>query len=469
MHHGNWCGPNWSNGKQQSSVRGTAPAVDEFDATCREHDFAYADSSDLRSADLNFARQNIGKGAKRTIAGLAVAAQGLLRPIDKSNPKNYQETDMTNKQMLRGSAPKHNGGGTPGGASITTASVPVSYGTTIRAVKPTLTRTAKSARVTGKDFIGTVEANGTTTFGLGKSALLSPAYFASTFLGNIARSFERYKWNKLIIHYVPKVATSTAGQVILCSSRSVSEPCLPGESGSFLARSMSQGNAVFSPLWESTHIVIDCDNEYRLIDPTTTTDIDDCILEELQVYTQVGGGTAQQVGYLFADYDVSFQEPIYQPHSLSIPIPSGPGARCTLVDTVAVNNIFDDWNMTESGSVLSLALVPNGSIYRAVLDLQGSTAAAPATFNNSMNIGMYSHTTTGTTGVTTSTIPLVGGLTIYLVVIGATVTAYNSLESAKSGISTGQFFWRTLTAAAGTYVFDAALVHAGAAALPTVQ
>lgn len=468
MHHGNWCGPNWSNGQHRPSVRGTAPAVDEFDETCRQHDFAYADNHDLRSADLLFARQNLGKGAKRTLAALAVGTQGLLRPNDKSYPKDYQTTDMTNKQMLRGAHPSQSkGGGSPGGAVIKQSSVPVSYGTTIRAVKPTLTRTATSARVTGKDFIGTVEGNGVSTFGLGKSALLSPAFFASTFLGNIARSFERYKWNKLIVHYVPKVSTATPGQVILCSSHSVSEPCLRGESGDFLARSMSQGNAVFSPLWESTHIVIDCDNEFRLIDPTTTTDIDDCIYEELQVYVQVG--SQQQVGYLFAEYDVSFQEPIYQPHSLSIPIPTGPGARVTLGDTTNVNAIFDDWNLSEVTSVLNLATVPNGSIYRAVLDLQGSSVAVPTTFANAMNIGMYTHTTTGTTAVTTSTIPLVGGLTIYLLVIGATVTAYNSLESAKSGISTGQFFWRTASIAAGSYSFDVALVHAGAAALPTVQ
>lgn len=67
----------------QGSVISDVPAVDEFDATCKTHDAAYASMTDLKKADMEFAYANIGKGLKRTIAGLAVGLQGLMRAHDK--------------------------------------------------------------------------------------------------------------------------------------------------------------------------------------------------------------------------------------------------------------------------------------------------------------------------------------------------------------------------------------------------
>jgi len=77
--HGDYCGPNWSAGEHQSSVVSTIPARDEFDQTCKEHDAVYANKGDTRSADLEFARRNIGRGPIRTAAGMAVGLQGLAR------------------------------------------------------------------------------------------------------------------------------------------------------------------------------------------------------------------------------------------------------------------------------------------------------------------------------------------------------------------------------------------------------
>ena len=98
-----------------------------------------------------------------------------------------------------------------------TVAAPVSIGTQISVRQPKVTRSSTGATIAGTDFIGTVEGQGVSTFGLSKSALLSPAYFSSAHIGSLCRSFERYKWRKLIVHYIPKVATSTGGQVILCS------------------------------------------------------------------------------------------------------------------------------------------------------------------------------------------------------------------------------------------------------------
>jgi hypothetical protein len=80
LSHGDWVGLGWSDGRIQSSVISYNPPRDAFDATAKDHDAAYAKGTGLRNADFNFAIANIGRGIKRTAAGLAVGAQGIIRP-----------------------------------------------------------------------------------------------------------------------------------------------------------------------------------------------------------------------------------------------------------------------------------------------------------------------------------------------------------------------------------------------------
>ena len=331
-----------------------------------------------------------------------------------------------------------------------TVAAPVSIGTQISVRQPKVTRSSTGATIAGTDFIGTVEGQGVSTFGLGKSALLSPAYFSSAHIGSLCRSFERYKWRKLIVHYIPKVATSTGGQVILCSQHNCTQPCLSGEAGTFLARAMSQNNAVFTPVWQRAAIEIDCARkEWCLVDPTTNNDLDDNIYEELQVYTQLS--SSQQPGFLVAEYVCEFKDPIYQPHSTTIPLATGPGLRATFVDVSAANSIGDDWTLSCT-TPLTLSQINNGTIYRAVFDLQGSTAASPATFNNQLHANYQYRTALATTTNTSIGVPMVGGLTVYLKVVGSAVQVYATIEDAVAGGT--QMFFRTASTSAGTYLFD---------------
>jgi len=488
--YGKFCGPYWSDGKWQSSVIPTIPADDELDQTCRDHDEVYARGGDLRKADSDFFWRNFGNGVLGTLFAIPVGMQYLLRageilgdnlpktqesskintmPKSKQTNKrgNLRKSPITTQPQLGKRKSATTGGPKSVGTSITRSYPSTSIGTTISTMKPIVTRTNETARIIGRDFIGTVEGNGTSTFGLGKSALLSPAYFQSAMLGNLARSFERYRWNTLRVHYVPKVATSAAGQVVMCSSRSVTQPCLQGEAGSFLPRAMSQGNAIFTPLWAPAMINIDCTGEFKLVDSTTSVDLDDTIHEELQVYTQVG--SSGQVGYLYAEYDVSFEEPIFQPHSTAIPYGSGPGARMSLADKAAINSSADALIITDTTSVLG-SPTP-GTIYRAVFDRQGSTAPTGVTFTSGFIVYNNYHSTTTAFATVGSVLAFVGGLTLYLVnTAGAQdYTAYTSMEAAIAGSASGQVYYNGATTVKGAYLFDAALVRIGVVSLPTIQ
>jgi hypothetical protein len=423
-----------------------------------------------------FTAQNLGKGTKRTVAALAVAARGLVQDLIGSNPPkqkfNALEFNMTKTGNLRGSQKpvakkqqKMNTTTKPAGLTKSQVMAPVSVGTSIRAIKPVMSRNVEGGHIRGKDFLGTVEGFGVATFGLGKSALLNPAYFFSTFLGNFARSYEKYRWNSLRIHYVPKVATSAIGQLVMCSQRSVTEPGLRPEAGTFLNRAMSQGNAAFSPLWTGSYIDIDTDGEFRLVDPTSSADLDDAIHEELQVYCQTS--VSGQVGYLIAEYDISFKEPIFQPHSTSIPISTGPGMRVVLTDAAGINSNLDDWNLVDSFGLLGLGTIPNGTIYRGVFDLQGSSPPTGGTFANSFAINLETKATTSTVTRTPVPLPLVGGTTLYFLVEATNLKVYSSLEGAIA--NTDQIFFRLATTEIGAYGFDMALVRQGKLNLTQIQ
>lgn len=89
-YHGNYVGPGWSGGKFQNSIAWSdVPPIDDFDRTAKRHDKVYRlqrnNTKYLNQADIEFYKQNYGKGLKRTLAAIAVNAQRLARGNPKSN------------------------------------------------------------------------------------------------------------------------------------------------------------------------------------------------------------------------------------------------------------------------------------------------------------------------------------------------------------------------------------------------
>lgn len=466
--YGNYCGPYWSDGKFQSSVVGTREPIDELDETCMRHDAAYATNQNLETADFKFFNENFGRGTRRSIYGGLVGLQGLIRRGVRLAPNIfYPQVNMSQNPTVKRALPSAKMKTTKAiprtpaktqGMSV--VPVAASYGTVIRSVKPVIKRTTNGATFVGRDFLGTVEGAGTSTFGLGKSALLSPAYIQSAMLGNLSRSFEKYRFNRLRVHYVPKVGTNAVGQLVMCSQHSVSEPGLQPESASFLNRAMTQGNAVLSPLWMDCFIDIDCSDGFKLVDPATTSDPDDAIHEELQVYTQVS--VSAQVGYLWMEYDITFKDPIYQPHSTLMPIYTGPGARVTFTDTAAVNPNPNMIKWSEATSVLNFTLDPSGTVYRFVIDLTASAPAGSTTFANLMQSSVFYHTSTSAITVAATSVPIIGGTTFYILRLSSLDYAvYSSLEAAIAGDGSGQMIYRTSTTTAGAYAGDLTLIRYG--------
>jgi len=480
-YHGNYCGPYWSDGVHQASVLGTSAPTDAFDALCKEHDAQYAVGGDVSAADARFASSAFAlPGFKPKLAAAAVYTNRLVRGMKNSYFSTMSNNLRTPKsrnspgQKTKGSTKSNNNArknktpprlGPPlpfdiGGLQL---SAPAATSTVMTAI-PTRTQSIKDGvSVSGREFIGTVEGSGVSTFGLGKSALLSPAFFYAGVLGQISRSYQKYKWTYLRVHYVPKVATSLAGEVILCSNDNINDPCLQPESTVLLPRAIVSGNGVLTPVWAPIHMAIRTDSIYRLIDHSVNTNINSNIFTELQVYSQAG--VSGQVGYLWLEYAIDLIHPMLQPHASSIPFATGPGQRVVLT-TTAPPTVGAILTATESSSFGVLSAF-NGTVYRFILDIQASSPAGAAGFANGFNTTI-SNISAGSVVVNTTALPLVGGMALYLVVNPTNVTFYNSLENATAGFS-GEVVVRTASASPFTLAGDIQVVRCGSAIITTVQ
>lgn len=487
-YHGMYCGPNWSDNEFQESVCGFATAIDFFDQTCKDHDCSYHLGENQTDADFKFAFDNLTPTApKRLIAGIGVGMQGLARLHDKVLFTNKLYPPMSKR--LRGAdaskraqatngkplQPRMRGAtrkGVAGGASrsnsngsIVSRGAPVAIGTTIMSSKPRVRTIPGGVIATGRDFGGNVYSASATTYNCAATLPVSPAFFLAGVIGNLSRSYERFRFRYFRVGYLPAMPTSDAGQIAITSSKTIKEPFLNGAADSFLGRALAQGNSAIGPIWQPLSLDVACDSSFRVCDHLVDGDLDDSIAEEVQVYTSTL--TTKIVGSLVVDYEVEFLDALYQPHAQWLPVWTGPFYRSAFVDDGAVNATTDVVLLTNT-TVAATSIT--GEIYRAVFQQIPSTLpTGPVTWGAVWTVATQSATTTTTTSVTTVNVPGVDGSTFYLLNRNDSFVLYASLENAIVGGINGALCYQTATTVAGTYYFMINLMRIPPASLTTVQ
>ncbi len=450
-YHGNWCGPGWSAGSfQPSVVDDSVIAIDDFDRTCQIHDGAYATGADLDQADMEFYNANIRQGGKRALAAIAVRMSQHARHL------------MT-KKNLRGSNNRISPKAKTPSTKLTT--VPASYGYTLSMRKPIIQRSGNTSVITGSDFASSVTIRSISGYAAGASVLLNPAYFNNASLGVLARTYEKFRFTRAILEYVPAVSTFVSGQIVITSTRSCKEPFLDGGSTTFLSRALSQGNATAGPIWQRHVIEIDCLPDWKLTDPLIDADLDDSVAEEVQVYAN--SDTDGIGGTLILHYTVEFKEPLYTFHPTLIPVPIGNGIQISFSDDTAINAVNDAIKLSNSSVSLPSG---NGNIYRLVFQQDRSTLPTPiVSWASVAKFQTLTSATTSTTDAATTTFNLVEGVTLYGIQNGSVLSLNTSYEACLTGNASGSIFYNSATTAAGTWWFIAALVRLGDLARITNQ
>ncbi len=466
-YHGNYCGPNWSAGEYQASVISDVPALDDFDSTCKEHDAVYAMKGDLSTADDKFYNDNIGKDVKRTVAALLVKGQQLIRDITRDNKRNTNDINQPNKIMtnktnksskpsLRGAQPsvaKQNGKS----KEVALSTVPAAYGFTLKLNKPVVTRNGNHATITGSDFASSVYLSNSSDYQPAASVAINPTFFNNAMLGSMARAYSKYRLKAGYVEYIPSVATSTSGQIIMCINTNIKEPFINGSSTSFLSRALSNGNAIATPVWREAKIDLLPDNEWRPVDVLLDADIDDGISQEVQVYalatsTSVGG-------ILLYHYAIEFMDPIFTFHPTMIPNPYGNGNIISFTDDSAVNATTDAIRLTNSS--LS-TFVEAGSIFRLIfMQARSTLPTGPATWADAAKIATELSVSTTTNASVSNIITMVTGTVLYGARLnsGGDFLLFGSYDAAQAGLENGQILYQTATTATGTWTFIAEMVR----------
>jgi hypothetical protein len=510
-YHGNYCGPGWSAGAYQTSVVSDVAATDAFDATCKEHDATYALGGDLLAADAKFAFTNITSlNPKAMLAGLAVGSQALgraayrgvvgsgdyrdnsskksnipswnnqsstfpiiheeidimtkknnknpiLEPLSKKEKQNLRkviaERELLNQYSIKPNLKQKSRYLDPLPPSLKVATAPVSIGTTVSSTKPITKSTPTGVLVRGREFLCQVYESDSSSFQLSAAAPLHPAYYVASTMGQMARAYQRYRFRRCAIHFVTRQPTSVSGEIALVYSSQINQPAEDGTSANFLPRVMTRGKATLGPLWQNHSLEIDCDGIFRLIDPFTQADVSTNIFGEVQAYTQASENDV--AGYLLIDYELEFHTTMFAPHSTLIPLPSGPGAQFSITDSA--NPVVNAAVAFTPPNIISSSA--NGTIWRAILNVDESNPAAGTTLADCWYSGVTFATSTTAYATNLNFYVPVEGSVLYLLVVGSKVYAYLNLEGAIAGDASGQIFYRTAGTSTGVWEVNAYVIQ----------
>jgi len=387
-YHGNYCGPNWSAGKHQGSVVSDVPSVDEFDDTCKIHDAAYATGADLLDADIEFVRQNFGKGVKRTLAATAVGGQAAVRAVDKFIPKVYQSEKMT---KLRGSKIE-----APVGAKIkkergnSEVSLPAIVGSVLRGSSANTTKKSDdSIMMDVQVCLGRPAAS--SQFVLPEMVAqqyLSPISVGNDEVQNMTRVYQHYRITKAAIEFRAFQGTSTGGEVIIVADSDPNyRPINTGTNSTFYQRALATKHSLLTPIWHSASMDLPVDSGWKVCDNANSTTLEEFCAGVIYVYSD---GANSIPGYYLLHMKIEFQGLRFNSRNLISGSYLGLGTRVSLTSSGATTGA--DFLLTGSGftvgDIYSVQHSITGTTFNAgtastLVNLQSGTGTIAFTLTNS--------------------------------------------------------------------------------------
>lgn len=248
--HGNYCGPGWSAGKYQNSVRDeTVPAVDSHDNKCLIHDAEYADpESDFYEADKRFVLDLVADHPfdyLTYILAAPVAVQAVARKLGlmgRKGKKVAKEIKKVEKAVAKGmkrkrrTRPRRRRGNRGGGnipAAYVSRGLAHGSGRGFGHLRSKPSKDGQSVVVTGTEFLGAVTTTGGLTQGDTAAGpyVIAPQTLSGTRLQTFSSLYEKYKILSWRVEYVPTVGTATAGNLVMYVEPDPLDPITNGIQG----------------------------------------------------------------------------------------------------------------------------------------------------------------------------------------------------------------------------------------------
>jgi len=266
------------------------------------------------------------------------------------------------------------------GAVSTINTAPVSVGNSVRGSRPSVTQTTDGARVVGRDFAFALSGTHTTITGfeLIGGMPITPAALPSSVLRNYCQMFNKFKVNRLIVHYITSSPTSQAGDVLFYYEKDAIAPMCDYTSSNFLPFALSDPHTVIGPQWTNHSMLIKPTPDWKSTLYGNNADINEDKAGTVFMFSKTNA--ANSPGYILIDYDISFRSLSVNPRAGTLPVARAQSTMLCFnnVGTTTTANSVAQWNVLTGKTIANAtSTAPTGSIpgdiYKIRLQVTSST------------------------------------------------------------------------------------------------
>jgi hypothetical protein len=262
---------------------------------------------------------------------------------------------------------------------------------------------------------------------------LTPAAFSDSVLRSYMQMYQKFKWIKLIAHYITSSPTSANGDIMFYLSKNRDSVFLNQTSPQLLPFVMSDENTTIGPQWTNHSVELVLKEEWKSTDYGMHGDIEDYAAGDLFLLSKTT--TTDSPGYVIFDYVVEFAQLQISPRLLSLPIPRAQWSQLNIgrvttavtADTQLSAAVLGS-NLSGGSSVLPSGCT-NGDIYKVIIDLTNSVPAS--WINGGAVTTLHSTEAGGWAGVAVA-----DGMTCYALYNGAQFCFYSTVEAALASGAT---------------------------------
>jgi len=353
------------------------------------------------------------------------------------------------------------------GAVSTINTAPVAIGNSMRGARAQVVRSSNDqVRIVGRDYAQTAYNSGTATNWLLVAGFpLTPNCFVSSTLRNYCQMYNKFKFNRVRIHYITSSPTSSSGDVLFQVNANRVDPVPNWTGANFLPYALSKPETIIGPQWTNHTMEIIPKGPTRTLDLGQDVDMDYQAQGEVFLYSKTS--STDSPGYLLIDYDITFYEMSINPKQGLLPNPLllyQPAQLIWSTAALTANSTVPSLSFGSRGSggtaitaISSQSSFKVGDIYKFVVDVTntnmtaytvsaGSVPTASTLFNENVNSANISLT-------------LVDGYTLYIVAYSSTnITVHATMAQA---LTVSQRLTTGVTATPNTYGESSGVPNAG--------
>lgn len=250
---------------------------------------------------------------------------------------------------------------------------PVAIGNSLQGSKPAVIQSPDGVRVVGRDFA--FAAAGTsasiTNWEISGGMPITPAVLCSSVLRNFAQIYNKFKFSKLVVHFITSSPTSQPGDIMIYYEKNRNDPMVDYSNNNFMNFVMSDARTVLGPQWTNHSANIHPVGGWKTTSFAITHDMTDDTQGSIYLMSKTASSNAP--GYILIDYDITFKELSLNPRAGLFPVVRGMlnpinigGAAIATTDGSTIiptlrGNVFD-------GSVSSWPVgMKNGDVYKFTL------------------------------------------------------------------------------------------------------